>query len=222
MVHCFKSLDLDNNNLISRRDVELSMGSLDLADIFLSTFTPTKDPLGVSWIEWSASGEDAIGMAWEALLSGVIALEERIDRGVMILQRYTAEPWLELNGRERGHHRTPTVEDNLCGVGIGVLLLVEEEGRPFVSKVCRPGPSDEKLYGGDVIFEVDGLDLHGMPPGEAVCRILGFIGDAKTGPVTLGVKRNSEVAYETVYRKVAPPKVRLSCSLAECSHHNIS
>lgn len=219
MMKCFTSLDADGDNIISRADVTKIFGSEPLADVFLATFQPTADSYGVSWSEFNSRGSDPVGAAWEALLLEADTVDERIVRGVMLLQRLTASPWLEPDGKEKGHHRQPVMDDTTCGMG--VLFLMDHTGVPVVSKVVRPGPADDILYAGDKIVSVNGIELAGMLPGKAIGTLCGLWGEVGAGTVKLGVQNDVgvDVEYRNVFR--IPPPARQRPSVESLVHRDV-
>lgn len=207
MINCFKSLDADGDNIVSRSDAIKVLKSEQLADVLLASFQPTADPSGVSWIEFHSGDTDPVGAAWEALLLEADTVDERIKRGVMLLQRLTASPWLEPDGKEKGHHRQPVMEDTTCGSG--VLFLANRSGLPVVSQVVKPGPADDILFPGDIIVSVDGIELKGMLLGKAIGTLCGLWGQLETGSVKLGImRRGPDIIYESVMRIPPPPRVQ--------------
>jgi hypothetical protein len=106
---------------------------------------------------------------------------------------------------------SPKEEQHEACYGLGVLLSVDSQGMIAVAKVQRPGPADGKLWGGDVVYEVNGESLIGLQPGLAMCKVLGLDeAGQEDGHVQLGVMRTDERICETVYRRLPPPRGRFS------------
>jgi hypothetical protein len=154
-----------------------------------------------------------------SLLNEASSTEERMYRAVVLLQRHSAAAWTEhddasatpADSEQKYSQKQAHVDDDSGVCGIGALLSVNAQGMLVVSRVQRPGPADGKLWGGDILYELNGETLTGLLPGVALHKVLGFSAAGQTdGNVQIGVVRSEERVYETLHRRLPPMRERLA------------
>lgn len=135
-------------------------GNRTLAQLFPLTFGQLAGLDGISWEAFAEGGPESVGAMWMTLLNECKTVQEKIEAAMMVLQRFTATPWVDAQGQERSEPlpwedgKTPgatavcrsdcdgaehSADKVRVQAGIGALLSVNAHGQPIVSRVARPG-----------------------------------------------------------------------------------
>lgn len=133
---------------------------------------------------------------WKTRYLEHIETEEDANVAINTMLQSLDDPYSKFMAMPEYETQNNVIESNISGIGINVVSIA---GKLFISNVLEDSPAQaSNLMVGDIIEEINGIDINNFPIEEAVKLIRG----EKNTYIELKIKRNKKYFRKRIKREV--------------------